>query len=90
MDGSLADRTPLERAIALGADDVYVLTAGCSCELQEPPRTDVAMALHAYNLIEEKRLGAVVAKVGAGTRLRVIPPLCPVDVSPATSGRPAN
>jgi NTE family protein len=87
MDGALADRTTLERAIALGADDVYVLTSGCSCGLREPPRTPVAMALHAYNLIEEQRLRVAVAKVGAGTRLHVIPPLCPVDVSPVDFGQ---
>jgi len=87
MDGALADRTPLERAIALGADDVYVLTSGCSCDLQAPPRTVLAMALHAYNLIEEQRLRAVVAQVGADTRLHVIPPLCPVEVSPVDFGQ---
>jgi len=81
-DGALADRTTVERAVELGADEMYVLTTGSSCELTEPPRTAMAMGLHAYNLLEEQRLEAAVARVRRGVRLHVIPPLCPVNVLP--------
>src|SRR3954463_826938 len=38
MDGGVANNSPLSHALELGAERVYVLPTGGTCELDEPPR----------------------------------------------------
>lgn len=82
MDGGVVNNTPLSHAVALGADLVYVLPTGYACGLRASPRGAMAMALHAITLAINLRLAADVARFEGRIDLRVIPPLCPVHVSP--------
>ena len=82
IDGAVANRTTLDHAIDLGADEVYVLAPGLSCHLSAAPSTVLAMAIHAYNLLEEQRLAASISGARARVRLHVLPSPCPVEILP--------
>jgi NTE family protein len=83
IDGGLVDHTPLTVAVRLGADRIFVLPTGYACALTAPPRSAGAMALHALSLALHQRLAADVAAFHGTGELRVVPPLCPLGVSPA-------
>jgi NTE family protein len=83
IDGGLVDHTPLTIAVRLGADRIFVLPTGYACALSAPPRSVGGMALHALSLALHQRLAADVAAFRDAIELRVVPPLCPLDVSPA-------
>ncbi|HZC51841.1 MAG TPA: patatin-like phospholipase family protein [Mycobacterium sp.] len=82
MDGGVVNNTPISHAVALGADRVWVLPTGYSCDLPMAPKTAVNMALHAMTLAVNHRLAVDVERFEQAVDLRVIRPLCPV----ATSG----
>ncbi len=82
MDGGVVNNTPLSHAVALGADQIWVLPTGYSCALPESPKGALAMALHALNLTVNQRLALDVARFEEVVDLRVVPPLCPLGVSP--------
>lgn len=67
-----------------------LLAPGFSCHLPAPPSTAIAMALHGYNLLSEQRIGASIVHNKSRTRLRVLPPLCPVEVLPIDFGQTAE
>lgn len=90
FDGGVADNTPISHAVALGADRVYVLPAGVSCALTEPPRTALATVVHAMTLLIEQRLVLDVAAYHDRVELVVLPPLCPLSVSSADFRRAAE
>ena len=83
MDGGVVNNTPLSHAVELGADVVWVLCAGYACALTEPPRGALAMALHALTLLVHQQLIIDVERFERAVELHVLPPLCPLDVSPA-------
>ncbi|ORV91625.1 alpha/beta hydrolase [Mycobacterium interjectum] len=82
MDGGVVNNTPVSHAVALGADRVWVLPTGYSCDLPAAPKTAVNMALHAMTLAVNHRLAVDVERFERAVDLRVIRPLCPI----ATSG----
>jgi NTE family protein len=82
MDGGVANNAGISHAIALGADRVVVLPAGFSCALLAPPATPLAAAMHALTLLIEQRLIVEVAHLAARADIIVLPPLCPLSVSP--------
>lgn len=82
MDGGVVNNTPISHAVDLGADTVWVLATGYSCALQQPPRGALAIALHAATLMIHQRLAFDVEKYVDTVDLRVVPPLCPIAVSP--------
>ncbi len=82
MDGGVANNAGVSHAIALGADRVVVLPAGFSCALLTPPTTPLAAAMHALTLLIEQRLIVEVAHLAARADIIVLPPLCPLSVSP--------
>lgn len=82
IDGGLASRTPLDRAVELGANEIYLITPGYDCRLPEPPSSALAMAIHAFNLLEEQRMAASIANVEAGAKVHRLPALCPGTVLP--------
>jgi NTE family protein len=82
MDGGVGNNTPISHAVALGVDLVWVLSAGSACALTEPPANALAMALHALNLLLHKQLVVDVERYEPLVELRVLPPLCPLTVSP--------
>jgi NTE family protein len=83
FDGGVVNNTPLSHAVALGAEAIWVLPTGYACALAEPPRGALAMALHALNLAINQRLALDVAALEGKVELHLIPPLCPMTVSPA-------
>ena len=50
IDGSLSPSSPATEALALGADEVYVLTTATAPRLR-PPRGAVAMAMNSVSLV---------------------------------------
>jgi NTE family protein len=85
-DGALADSAGVSQAVALGADRIYVLPGGTACALDHPPRTPVTSALHALTLLLQQRLLSDTSRLAGDCELHVLPPLCPVRVSPADFG----
>jgi NTE family protein len=83
FDGGLVDHTPLTVAARLGADRIFVLPTGYACALSAPPGSVGGMALHALSLALHQRLASDVAAFHEAIELRVLPPLCPLAVSPA-------
>jgi NTE family protein len=86
MDGGVANNAAVSHAIRLGADRVVVLPAGYSCALAAPPTTPLAAATHAITLLIEQRLIVEVAHLSQSADLIVLPPLCPLSVSPTDFG----
>ncbi|MHB1487744.1 MAG: patatin-like phospholipase family protein [Acidimicrobiales bacterium] len=83
MDGGVVNNTPISYAAGLGARTVWVLPAGYPCALAAPPTTALAMALQGLSTLVEHRLVSDAERLHDSVELRVVPPLCPLDVSPA-------
>ena len=83
IDGGAANNTPIPHALDLGAEEVYVLPAGYACGLYTAPRSVLAMGLHALSLLIQQRLIMEIEALKDRARLVVLPPPCPLDVSPA-------
>lgn len=90
LDGGAVNNAPLSHAVALGADTVWVLPAGYACALREPPRGALGMALHGLTVLMQHRLALDIARYEPEVDLRVVPPLCPVAVSPADFSQSAD
>lgn len=90
VDGGVANNTPISHAIELGARTVYVLPTGYACALAAPPRTALGSGLHALTLLIQQRLLFDIATLRTRVRLVVLPPPCPLDVSPADFSRSAE
>jgi NTE family protein len=90
MDGGVADNTPISHAVNLGATTVYVLPAGYACKLSHTPRTAIGMALQALVLMFGWRLAQDIERYERECKVHVVPPLCPLDVSPADFSRAAE
>ena len=82
MDGGVANNTPISHAVELGAQEIYVLPAGHACALEEPPRSALAMALHALTLLTHRRLIDDIEKHRDEAKLVVLPPPCPLAIAP--------
>jgi NTE family protein len=90
FDGGVVNNTPLSHAVALGADVIWVLPTGYACALRASPRGALAMALHAVTLTVNQRLAVEVAGFEEAVDLRVIPPLCPIAISPVDFSHSAS
>jgi NTE family protein len=86
-DGGVVNHTPITVALELGADRVVVLPTGYACALAEPPRSALGMVVHAFTLATQRRLIDDVRRLQGSVDLRVVPPLCPVAVSPVEFSR---
>jgi NTE family protein len=82
IDGGVVNNTPITTAIELGATDVWVLSTGSSCALAAPPTSALAMAMHAVGLMVQRRLALEIAIRDYDVAVHLIPPPCPIDVSP--------
>ncbi|MEY3360282.1 MAG: hypothetical protein RL531_1, partial [Actinomycetota bacterium] len=83
IDGAIVNNVPISEAVDRGATEVWVLPTGYACNLEEPPTSALALTLHALSLLIEQRLIRDVQQFQSVVDLRVIPPLCPLTVSPA-------
>lgn len=81
VDGGVADNAALSQAVALGADEIYVLPAGFTCALKQPPTGALGVAVQALALLIEQRLVMEVAQFSPQAGIKVIPPLCPLTIS---------
>ena len=82
VDASIAESTAVDRAVASGADEVYVLPSGFACDLDDPPPTAYGVAVHASTVLIEQRLLASMARADPRVALYAVPPLCPLSVLP--------
>jgi NTE family protein len=83
MDGGVVNNTPISNAIGAGATVIYVLPTGYACDLQHVPRSAIGMTLQAISLLVQQRLITDVHELQSEVDLRVLPPLCPLNISPA-------
>lgn len=83
MDGGVVNITPISHAIADGATRIYVLPTSYACTLTRAPRTVLAVALQAVSLLVQQRPIEDVKELQGAVDLLVIPPLCPLAISPA-------
>ena len=90
MDGGIANNAPISHAIELGAAVVYVLPAGYACGLKKPPGSALGMAVHALSLVLNQNLVESLERCSGSADIRVVPPLCPVTVSPVDFGHAAE
>lgn len=90
MDGGVVDNAPISHAVALGADEIWVLPAGYACALPEPPRSALGMALQGLNVLVQRRLAHDLTVYADRAAIRVVPPLCPVRVAPTDFSRSAE
>ncbi|WP_071286195.1 patatin-like phospholipase family protein [Mycolicibacterium llatzerense] len=90
VDGGVVNNTPLSYAVELGATEVWVLPTGYSCAMPQPPRAALVMAMHAFTLAINRRLATDVERFEGSVELHVVPPLCPVRVSPVDFSRSAE
>ncbi|MGH3581388.1 MAG: patatin-like phospholipase family protein [Mycobacterium sp.] len=90
VDGGVVNNTPLSYAVELGATEVWVLPTGYSCAMPQPPRAALVMAMQAFTLAINRRLATDVERFEGSVELHVVPPLCPVRVSPVDFSRSAE
>jgi NTE family protein len=90
VDGGVADNAAISQAVALGADRMFVLPAGFACALDRPPATALSVVVHALTLVIEQRLIVEVADLRDKIEINVLPPLCPLAVSPVDFSQAAD
>jgi NTE family protein len=81
-DGALSSNTPAKVAVALGARRIVILPTGYACARERPPTGAIANALHALTLLIATQLLNELGGLDPQVDYFVLPPLCPLDVSP--------
>jgi NTE family protein len=82
IDGGVSNNTPIADAIELGAERVYVLPTGSTCELPDAPHGAVAVLLHAMSLLMMSRLVVEAELLRDRAELIMLPPPCPLGITP--------
>lgn len=82
IDGGVANNTPVSTAIKLGATRIIVLPAGFACAQRRPPKGAIEHAFNALSLLVARQLVHDLERWGAQVHIAVVPPLCPLDISP--------
>jgi NTE family protein len=82
VDGAIGELDLLAGTAAQGVSDIYLLPAGYPCAGSRPTSA-LGTALTALSLLLHRQLMGQVDGYAAAARLHVIPPLCPLSVSPA-------
>jgi NTE family protein len=90
IDGGVIDNTPTSHALALGADEIYVLSTGGPCAIAEPPRGALGMLLHATSLLIGQRFAGEAPALGRRAGVTILPSPCPVGVHPMDFGHSAE
>ena len=81
VDGALANNAALSMAAEVGADRIFVLSTGYSCDLSAPPRSALGVLAQASALLLHQRLVQDVRSFAGSADLVVLPPPCPIRVS---------
>ena len=82
VDGGVSNNTPLMPAVRSGAQTIYVLPTGTACDLRTPPRGSLGVLMQSLSLLVMQRLVSEVEQLRGQLNLIVLPPPCPLDVSP--------
>lgn len=82
VDGAIGHPGALAHADGCGVEEIYLLPAGYPCA-GGPPRTALATALTAVSVLLHRQLVDEVRAYNGHARLHVVPPLCPLAISPA-------
>ncbi len=90
LDGGIVNNTPITQAIEAGATDVWVLSTGYSCALPAVPQSALAMALHAVALLIQQRLERETVGRSYPVPVHLIPPPCPITVTPVDFSQSAS
>ncbi|MEO7132415.1 MAG: patatin-like phospholipase family protein [Dermatophilaceae bacterium] len=90
VDGGLADHGYVLRTVATQVDEVFLLPGGSACALAAPPGSALGVASHALTLLIQQGLGTAVTLYTGPAILHVMPPLCPLGVSPSDFGQAAT
>jgi len=81
-DGAISSNTPVKVAVTNGAQRLIILPTGYACARQSPPVGAVASALHALTLLIARQLISELENCPPHIDYYVLPPLCPLSVSP--------
>lgn len=87
VDGGVADNTPLMHARALGATTIYVLPAGYACTLDHAPDSALGVAIQSLSILIGRGLAFDIERYDGSYELRVVPPLCPLNITPTDFSR---
>ncbi|MBK5289779.1 MAG: patatin-like phospholipase family protein [Acidimicrobiia bacterium] len=82
VDGAVANNVPITHAVHAGATKIYVLPTGYACALSQSPKTALGVAIQALTLMLAQGLARDVERFENEVEIVVLPPLCPLDVSP--------
>lgn len=82
VDGGVSSNTPIGAAIALGARRLIVLPTGFACALKRIPTSALGRTMHALSLLVIRQLIVDLQRYAQTAQIVVVPPLCPLDVSP--------
>ena len=89
VDGGVGEFDALAHAEAWGAEVIYLLPAGYPCA-GATPTTALGTTLTALSLLLHRQTLAQVRGHRGRARLHVLPPLCPLSVSPADFSHAAD
>jgi NTE family protein len=82
IDGGVANNTPVSTAVRLGATRIVVLPAGFACAGRREPKGAIDHAFNALSLLVARQLVQDLERWANHAHISVVPPLCPLDVSP--------
>ena len=82
IDGGVANNTPISTAVRLGATQIVVMPAGFTCSQRREPRGAIEHALNALSLLVARQLVHDLEHWKNHAHIAVVPPLCPLDISP--------
>jgi len=82
IDGGVVNDTPVSHAVKAGADVIWALPTGFSCSAKAAPTSALAMTLHAIGIMASQRLVSDIERYRGKCDLRIVPPPCPLEISP--------
>jgi hypothetical protein len=75
VDEAVANNTLIKVAVQLGATRIIVLPTGFCCALDMPPRSTIAVAMHAITLLIARQLVSDFESIGGAVEIITVPPL---------------
>lgn len=74
LDGAIVNDVPVSRAVALGADRIFVLHVGSWDRPRPEPKRPIDMAMYAYWLARRSRFQRDLASIPSSIEVLVLPP----------------